>query len=124
MFPVTAWRIGAVLRDGATLFEDSAGQVGDAWRVDDAGEFQVHWFGVVEQADAAAQYEGHQVDDELVEQASAQALLDDCCPHQDHVLAGGCRPRLLDGALDPACDIGVGRLGGRRRVRGAPMVPA
>ena len=52
----------------------------DAWRVDDAGELQVGRLEVIEQADAAAQHDWHQVDGDLVEQASARALLEDRGP--------------------------------------------
>ena len=89
----------------------------DTRRVDDLKELHLGAPGLepVEQSHAATEHDRHQVDGQNVEQAGAQALLNDRGSHQAHVLAGGSRPRFLDGTFDTIGDEGIGRLTGRHR---------
>ena len=82
----------------------------DQVKLDAPGLQALQWAGPV------TQHHRHQADDELIEQAGSQALLDDCRPHEGYVLARSGGPGLLDGALDAAGDEGVGRITCRHRV--------
>jgi hypothetical protein len=93
------------------LLHDSVGQVRDARGVDDSDQVELDAPGLqtIQRAGAATQHYRHQTDNQLVEQAGPQALLDDGDPHEGHVLSRSSGPRLLDGAFDAVADEGVGR---------------
>src|SRR6266540_433644 len=107
--PRSTARFGAA---ASGLLHDSVRQVGDARGVDDPHEVELDAPGLeaVQRASAATKHDRHQVDDELVEQSSPEALLNGRCPHEVHVLARCSRPRLLDGVFDALGDERVRRI--------------
>jgi hypothetical protein len=63
---------------------------------------------MVEQADAAPEQDGHQVDVDLVQESRPEALLHDARGAHADVLVPGDRLRLLEGALEAVGDEGEG----------------
>jgi hypothetical protein len=59
---------------------------------------------VVEQADAASEQDGHQVDVDLVQEPRPEALLHDAGGAHAHVLIAGNRFGLLEGAFQAVGD--------------------
>ena len=65
---------------------------------------------MVQQTDALAEHNGNHANDEFIEQARMQALLDHAGPHEDDILASRRSSRLLHGVLDTGGDKRVRRL--------------
>jgi hypothetical protein len=70
------------------LPQDLVRQMRNAGGVDDAAQVELDAPGLesIERAGAVTQHHRHQTDDELVQQAGPQALLDDRRSHEGHVL--------------------------------------
>ncbi len=61
------------------------------------------------QTHTVAQYDGNQVDDDLVQQGGLEAPLHHACPHKYNVLLTGRPISLLDRTRDSVCYEGVGQ---------------
>src|SRR6266516_8066586 len=93
-------------RSGRTSLHDAEGKVRHASALDHPRALQVDRPGaeVVEQADAAPEQDGHQVDVDLVEESRSDALLHDARGAHADVLVASDRFGLREGALQSVGD--------------------